>query len=405
MTPKRNPFFRWLFIMALWMLVINPARAEDVLVYQLYKGQMFTQTATNSPVLSPNDPYVFQASATAFAGYVTNPVVETPGGVSEPLASSYQTNLVFNASAASQGALDAAYAAGNYTLSYIGKDDGAASVVLPLGTDAFPPGAPFVSNLVAAQVVNASSNFTLSFAPWPAANSNDFVQLSIWDSNSNVVFATPQLYALFPAPALSATNSEIVITNGTLTNGQNYTAALTFTEATSNSVENLATFTGLPFIVAGFFSQTIFAINTGVPLQTNNLAPPPASPTNLADTELTLIITNGSGAFAPAGAYDLFTTPTGSNYSILGRAGGGFGSGGYAYTQTGTNTGLAIFTDSQAGMVSLQLNFNATGAGTFLLSSASGMQAGFFTETPTYTAIHPPNVFCQALPAASSRPG
>ena len=55
------------------------------------------------------------------------------------------------------------------------------------------------------------------------------MQLTILDSNGNLVFATPPLYAIFPPTPLSATNTGIVISNGTLTAGQTYTATLAFT--------------------------------------------------------------------------------------------------------------------------------------------------------------------------------
>ena len=410
--PGRRRSFLWawrkgfpaLLCLAVCLLTIRAARATDVLYYELFKGQSFTQSGANNPVLATNDPYVFQVFVfpLGFPYYsetwdVTNPAVKIPAGTSLALTinsqttngGSRETNFVFAASASSQSALDATYGAGNYTLSYHGHYDGAASVVVPLGTDTFPPAAPFVSNLVAAQAVNVASNFTLSFAPWLAANSNDFVQLTIQDSNSNLVFSTTPLYAFYPQTALSATNSQIIISNGTLTAGQNYTATLTFTGLTSN---NLYNFTGYPLVLAGFFSQTTFAIHTETAAQT--IPPlPPASPTNLTDTLLTLTITNSTGPFDSSGVYQLFTTAMGSNFFVLGNAGGGFGSGGYVYTQTATNTGAVSFTDSAAGAVSLQVVFTSAGAGAFVLSSSQGVQEGFFTETPGYTAVNAPNIF------------
>ena len=101
------------------------------------------------------------------------------------------------------------------------------SAALTEVADAFPPVIPYVSNLVAAQTIDPSTNFTLNFTPWTGANSNDYVQLTILTSSNTVAYATPALYSLSPR-ALLATNSSIIITNGTLTNSQTYTATLTF---------------------------------------------------------------------------------------------------------------------------------------------------------------------------------
>ena len=387
----------------LWLLTVNAARATDVVYFELFKGQHFTQSGTNSPALAANGPDLFQALVyplgypDLYLPYVTNPVVITPAGLSHALTLSSQTNAngsspatnyVFSASAASLAALDASYGAGTYTLKYTGKDDGAASVPVSLGADAFPP-APFVSNLLAAQAVDASADFTLSWVAWPSADTNDFVQLTILDGNSNLVFATPPLFAVYPQSPLSATNTGTVISNGTLAAGQTYTATLAFTGLTTN---NLYHFTGFPFILAGFFSQTTFNLQTRAPPPTN-APPPPASPTSLAGTVLTLTVTNATGPLASSGVFQLFTTPLGSNYFVLGNTGGGFGSGGYVYAQTGTNTATATLTDSEAGLVSLQVVFDSAGGGTFVISRSSGVQQGVFKSSPAYAPVNAPSIF------------
>lgn len=390
------------------MLMVSAARAIDVEYFELFKGEAFTQSGTSSPVPATNDPYLFQTFVytlgypSFYVGDVTNPVIHTPADISHRLAfisqanaggSSPTTNFFFSfsGSAASQSALDTAYGAGTYTLTYTGEIDGSTSVVVSLSEDDFPPAPPLVSNLVAAQSIDPSNNFTLNFAAWTSAETNDYVELTILDSSSNLVFATPPFFAIYPQTPLSATNTSIVISNGTLTAGKNYTATLEFIEITTN---NSVDYT-YPTIWGGFFSQTSFTLQTQAPAQTNNPPPPPPqiSPTNLIGTVLTLSITNGTGPFASSGTYQIFTTATGSNYLVLGDAGGGFGSGGYVYTQTGANTGTITFTDSKAGVVSLQVVFNSAGAGTFSLTDSSGVQEGAFTETPTYTTLHVPNIF------------
>ncbi len=374
----------------------------DVVRYELYKGQLFTQSGTNSPVLATNLPYAINALASPeLPSYVTNPVIKTPAGVSHPLTlsgqayeGSYTTNYVFNASAATSNALDTNYGTGNYTLTYTGKDDGATSDVLSLKADNYPP-APFVSNLLAAQTINASSNFTLSFSAWLPGNSNNLVQLTILGSNGTPVFATPAPDQFYPQAPLSATNNSIVVSNGTLSAGQTYTGILTRTRLTTN---NLYTFVSFPFLMGGFFSQTAFTLQTKAPPppQTNNPAPP-VSPVALTNTLLAFTITSGTGPFPASGTYELFTSPLGTNYTVLGNAGAGFGSGGYVYAQTGTNTGVVTFSDSHAGAVSLQIVFNSAGGGTFILTNSTAGQQGAFTATPGYSTVSPPNLFLPVL--------
>ena len=397
---------------ALWLMLpavvlVNAARAIDVEYYELFKGQTFTQSGTNNPVRVENDPYEFQVFVyplgypTIYVGDVANAEIQTPAGISHALTLITQTNLTetpattnffftFSGPAESQSALDTAYGEGIYTLAYTGKLDGAASVVVSLGADDFPPAPPFVSNLIAAQSIDPSNNFTLNFGAWALAEPNDFVELTVLDSNSNLVFATPPFFATFPEAPLRATNTSIVISNGTLRAGQTYTATLSYIEVTTN---NSADYT-YPVIWGGFFSQTTFTLQPQGSSQTNSAPPPPPpAPANLTDTLLTLTITSGSGPFASTGTYQIFTTPAGSNYYILGNSGGGLGSGNYVCAPTGVGTGTVTLTDAKAGVVTLQVVFTLAGTGTFTLTDSSGTQAGVFTEAPAPTTLHTPNIF------------
>ena len=395
-----------LSFLAAWTLLVCAAGAADVMYYELFKGQMFAQSGTNSPILATNGPYMFQVFVdplgypSYYSGYVSSPMIQTPAGVNHALTLNAQkiggvfaTNFMFMDAAATQSALDAAYDAGTYTLHYVGTHDGTSSIVLSLDADDFPPAAPCVSNLVAAQSINSSADFTLRFAAWVSAHTNDFVQLTILDSTSNVVFSTPSLLALYPQRPLAATNTSIVISNGMLAAGRNYTATLAFMAVKTNHLS------ALPYFAAGFCSQTAFTLGTQTPIQTNSL-PPPASPASLTNTLLTLTITNGSGPFADTGAYQIFTDESATNYDVLGNAGGGFDTGGYLYAQTGTNTGTITFTDSTLGAVSMQVIFTSPGAGTFVLTNSNGVQAGVFTSAAAYPVVSAPNIF---LPTVTNR--
>jgi hypothetical protein len=380
------------------------ASALNIVTYEIYKGAAFTQSGTNAPAPSTNAPFFFEAAASPLQFisplYVTNPAVATPGGTRLPLALSVSTNqatvtsnYVFTDSATSSNALNTAYGPGPYTLSYTGSFDGATSVVLSLASSSFPP-APVISNLVAAQSINSASNFTLQFLARPTANSNDFTQLVILDSSSNTVFSTPAPDQP-PEAALIGTNSKVVISPGYLFAGQTYTGILVYTKTTTN---NLYAFKGYPYFLGGYISQTIF------PMQTTGGAPPPPpppspAPESLENSLLTFKVSGGTGPFATNAGFQLFTSPVGTNYSALGSAGSGFGSGGYAYIQTGTNTGTLTFSDTRAGVISLQISFAATGADTFVLSNSAGVETGTLTIMQGYANLQTPNLF---LPGVSN---
>lgn len=125
---------------------------------------------------------------------------------------------------------------------------------------------------------------------------------------------------------------------------------------------------------------------TGLPAQ--DLAPD-----SMAGSLLTVAVTGGSAPFAASGHYELFTSATGTNYVVLGRAGTGFGSGTYNYARIATNSAVLTFSDSQAGPgTSMTLSFTSPHAGTLLLAGTTGSQTGTFTST-NYLTVNPPDLF------------
>lgn len=117
------------------------------------------------------------------------------------------------------------------------------------------------------------------------------------------------------------------------------------------------------------------------------------APNNVVGNLLTATASTGSPPFASTGSYQLFTSADGTNYSIAGHAGGGFGFGSYAYTKSGTNTGVMTFLDAKSGPgISVSLLFTAAGMGTYSLAGVSGSQTGTFTIS-NYLAAAPAELF------------
>ncbi len=368
----------------------------DALDIQLYKGKTFTQGTNGAPSASTNQPYVFQAIlGPTLASQVSAVSVETPALATDPMLLNAGTNFVFTGAANSQSNLDSAYGAGNYIVRYTGLDDGPVSVPLSLSPDDFPP-TPAVSNVVAAQSVSATNDFLVAFAP--DTNANDYVQLFVLDLTGRPVF---QIEPVYYSAGLSATNSGIPIAANTLARGSNYVAVLQFLRLGTLSVA------ATPFTQVGFFAQTTFSIQTqstntgGGP---TNAPPAPLAPPIFLGSHLSLTITNGSGSFGSSGTYQLFASPAGSNYVVLGPTGQGLSSGTYSYTATTTNVATLTLEDSRlTGSVSLQIVFQTGGAGSYFITSASGSQSGAFSSVSSSVGssatVTPAHLF---LPAVSN---
>ena len=364
----------------------------DALDIQLYKGMLFTQGTNGAPAAATNQPYVFQAIlGPTLASQVSAVSVLTPVLATEPMLLNASTNFVFTDATNSQSGLDGAYGAGTYAVSYTGLDDGPVSVPISLSPDDFPP-TPVVSNVLAAQAVNATNIFRVAFAP--DSNANDYVQLSVLDLTGRPVFQTSPIYY---SVGLSATNNGIPIPANTLAQGSNYIVWLQFLRLDKLSVA------ATPFIQAGFFAQTTFSLQTQ---STNtgggatNAPPAPAAPELFLGYHLTLTITNGSGAFGSSGTYQLFTSPVGNTYVVLGPTGRGLSSGTYAYTATGTNVAALKLQDSHVtGQISLQLVFQTEGAGSYFIASAAGSQSGAFGAVGSQATVTPSHLF---LPASTN---
>ncbi len=384
------PASLFLIFSAVLTLSVLPADGLDVLEVQAYKGQIYSQTTNGAPSLATNFPYVFEAAAVPlFAPYVTNVSVETPALVTDMMPMDNQTNFAFTGAADTQAALDEVYGDGTYNFNYLGQDDGQTMIPVSLGADDLPP-VPQVSDVVAAQSVIFSNEFTVTFAAEAQADTNDYVQLMVLNTNADVVFQTGPIYF---SEGLSATNTAIAIPGRTLAAGATYTGLLAFVRLTTLESESL------PFVQAGFFTETMFPIQTlrtnGGGTQTNTSPTGPLAPTGFGGSFLTLTITNGSASLASSGTYQLFTSPLGGSYYILGPAGQSLSTGTYTYTVTGSNSATLALADAQLGSgLSLQINFAAPGTGDYaIFSGPTELQSGAFAASMNYVNITVPEFF------------
>ena len=226
MKLTRNLGLGWLWVVL--FCAVN-ARGADVAVYGILKSQQFAQTNDSAAVPLASGGFAFNSFviATGF-GAVTNATVKpsnaTPLRQLAPLADGL--GWLFDERFDSAAALEAAYPNGtffspvNYALAMSTANDGLRSVNLGFTVFGFFAGYPptaQVSNVVAAQVIDTTSDFTLSWSA-PGAQAIDLVQVLIVDGASNVVYGSP---APFAPGALSSSSTSFVIPAGRLPAGTN----------------------------------------------------------------------------------------------------------------------------------------------------------------------------------------
>lgn len=245
------------------------ARAADVSYYGILKVQEFVQTPTNPPAPAP-DGFSFHAFVVASTnGAVTNATVRRTSITTENTLVPRGSDVLFEFEHrfASLAALDAAYphlsgfTPVNYTVTMYTQNEGIQSQSLNFGAVVFQggyPATPQVSNLSAAQTIDTTREFTLRWNSL-GGSSTEIVQLTIFDSQSNSVFATP---APFQPGALNASSNSTVIPPNTLPPGETFAAHLTIARP---GLPNTAYATGVP----------AFSKDTSFPLVSRPAPTPP----------------------------------------------------------------------------------------------------------------------------------
>lgn len=206
------------------------APAADVSYYGVIKSQRYVQTLSTGPTALASNAFGFNAFVVAATNQVvTNATVKAPTPSVTPartlLAGSSGLDWQFDEQFDTQGALDAAYPTATFTpYSFLiaTVNDGLRSGTVNFLLAGTPP-TPQLSNLSAAQQINTTSNFALTWNPL-GGSSLDIVQVVILDGGSNIVFSSP---APFASNALSGTSTTLVIPANTLPAGRSLIGHLT----------------------------------------------------------------------------------------------------------------------------------------------------------------------------------
>jgi hypothetical protein len=171
-------------------------RVADVQTYLLFKVEVFGQNGSGPPTPKGGTPYrvvanVFPSSPgfPPALSSVHSAGLHLPGGAVKAIPFSEPGEFfTLNEAFASEAALDAAYPAGNYTFDFSTAHDGFRTATLPMLATAYPNPVPHISNYAAAQAVDSTAAFKLTWDAWVGGVEGDTIQLNVLDLAGSVVF-------------------------------------------------------------------------------------------------------------------------------------------------------------------------------------------------------------------------
>jgi hypothetical protein len=249
--------------------------AADVAYYGIAKGQQFSQAPAAAVVLLASNAFTFQSFVIGSStGAVLNATVK-PSNTTPLRQLTNDAGSVlwrFEDYADTQSQLDSTYPTGTgfspatYTITMEGTNDGVRTATLnfwllpPLLPINYPP-TPEITNLLAAQAIDHTDDFTLHWNSL-GGGSLTIVQLVVLDASSNLVFATP---APFESGALTGASNSTVIPAYALPPGQSLIGHLT---AANPGLPNTNSYAGATGIAT-------LAKDTQFPLATRPAPPAP----------------------------------------------------------------------------------------------------------------------------------
>jgi hypothetical protein len=155
----------------------------------------------------------------------------------------------FSAKYATNSDLDAAFPDGNYQMVIQAAHDGTKAITLPLNGDVYPATVPSLNNFTAAQAINSSAKYTLSWPAFSGGTANDIILVTISDITGITLFNSPD-----PGQpgSLNGTNTSFVIPPNTLPGGSLFGGSLIFAKVVKRDTTS---YTGVPGF-ALYYTQT-----------------------------------------------------------------------------------------------------------------------------------------------------
>jgi hypothetical protein len=192
-----------------------------VTAFAVGKINVWDQYSSAAPVTDTNLPYYFSATTTLASNRTANYISLTPPASS---ATNLTQNLVqpesyyYMAYSMSSNSFETAFPQGTYTF-YVSATASNQTVPITLPTSMTQPNPPHVNNFAAAQSVNASADFTLSWDPFVGGGTTDYIYVAVgnWESPKPAV-----------PGALNGTATSVTIPANSLLAGSNYSSFIGF---------------------------------------------------------------------------------------------------------------------------------------------------------------------------------
>ena len=239
----------------LTILDSQSAPGLNVNAYSVGRTESYQQTDAGPPVQStlPAPSRFFVSIHPAFPGSITNATIQLPNGASRVLTNNgdfpnYDENFP------SQASMNAAFRSGKYQFHFDTISDGSFSPALTLGAER-TFSLPYLTNWVESQTIDPTNSFTLRWAPFIHAITNDFVIVKISDWTKEYVFRTP---GAFEPGALPGATGSVTIPANTLAYGASYFVNLEFAKVL---VANTKSYPGARGCIV-FSHTTEFYLNT-----------------------------------------------------------------------------------------------------------------------------------------------
>jgi hypothetical protein len=230
--------------------------AQDARQLLVVKGVGYQQSGAGQPVLT-GDPYRFMGSVTySTPTSITGASLQVPGKSAVALSlhtgdDAWRLQAAFPTAAQ----LNLDFPDGQYVFSVQAVHDG--TRIVPATVSGTYPNIPQVVNFSAAQAVDASAPFTLTWNAFTGGTAADYVRLEVDDNSGNPVFQTPSPGE--PGALNGTSASSLVIPANTLAPGITYSAVLIFARI---SQVNATGYGQGVAAYAGHFSQTEFPLTT-----------------------------------------------------------------------------------------------------------------------------------------------
>ena len=193
--------------------------------FQIGSADLYNQILNAQPTPSGVEPYIYLAATTLASNRTTTGISLTypSGGVSNLVQNPTQPeNWVFGGFMTNEAALQTNFPSGNYTFTVHAAASNE-SVVVAFPASLAQPGAPHLTNLVAAQTVDSTQPFTLRWDTFVGGTATDYITAGLTTNWQSPAMGAPG--------ALKGTDISVTIPAGTLQPGKTYTASVGFSHS------------------------------------------------------------------------------------------------------------------------------------------------------------------------------